>query len=118
MPFLFALIQMLGGVSGAHLNPAVTVAATMLKRIDPIDAVVYILAQLSGGVLGALLTKALLVDEGRAGHYGAVQVSPLLGGEFQGGLTKPKRLVDTPRGRGQLDLPAWLPAGLGRVRRA
>lgn len=81
---LFGLIQIFGGVSGGHFNPAVTVAVAAARRIDPIDAVVYILAQLSGGVLGALLTKALLVDEGRAGHYGAAQVSSLLSGNFAG----------------------------------
>jgi len=81
---LFALIWTLGGVSGGHFNPAVTVGAAALRRIDPVDAVVYILAQLSGGVLGALLAKGLLLDEGRAGHYGAATVSPLLGGNFQG----------------------------------
>jgi MIP family channel proteins len=81
---LFALLAVLVGVSGGHFNPAVTVAAAALRRIDPVDAVVYILAQLSGGVLGALLTKGLLLDEGRAGHYGAVQVTPLLSGNFAG----------------------------------
>ncbi|MGH2980512.1 MAG: MIP/aquaporin family protein [Solirubrobacterales bacterium] len=81
---LFAMIAIFGGVSGGHFNPAVTVAVAAARRIDPVDAVVYILAQLSGGVLGALLTKGLLVDEGRAGHYGATQVSDLLGGNFQG----------------------------------
>jgi MIP family channel proteins len=81
---LFGLIQIFGGVSGGHFNPAVTVAVAAIRRIDPVDALVYILAQLSGGVLGALLTKALLLDEGRAGHYGAPQVSALLGGNFQG----------------------------------
>ena len=63
---LFGLIVMFGGVSGGHFNPAVTLAAAAIRRIDPVDAVVYILAQLSGGVLGALLTKGLLLDEGRA----------------------------------------------------
>ena len=81
---LFGLIQIFGGVSGGHFNPAVTVAVAAVRRIDPVDAVVYILAQLSGAVLGALATKGLLVDEGRAGHYGATQVSDLLGGNFQG----------------------------------
>lgn len=85
---LFALIQVLGGVSGAHLNPAVTTAAAILKRIDPIDAVVYILAQLSGGVLGALVIKGLLLDEGRAANYGAAQVSDLLGGNFAGAVVE------------------------------
>ena len=81
---LLGLIAYLGGVSGGHFNPAVTVAAAILRRIDPVDAVVYILAQLSGGVLGALLTKALLLDEGRVGDYGAVSISPLLGGDLDG----------------------------------
>ena len=59
---------MFGAVSGGHFNPAVTLAAAAIRRIDPIDAVIYMLAQLSGGVLGALLGKGLLLDEGRATH--------------------------------------------------
>lgn len=81
---LFGLVTMFARVSGGHFNPAVTVAAAALRRIDPIDAVIYILAQLSGGVLGALLTKGLMVDEGRAINYGANAVSGILGGNLQG----------------------------------
>jgi MIP family channel proteins len=81
---LFGLIVMFGVVSGGHFNPAVTFAAAILRRIDPVDAVVYILAQLSGAVLGALLVKAFLLDEGRASHYGAASVSPLLSGNVAG----------------------------------
>ena len=81
---LFALIMLFGAVSGGHFNPAVTAAAAAMRRIDPVDAVVYILAQLSGGVLGALLAKGILLDEGRAGHYGAAVVSPLLDSNFLG----------------------------------
>jgi MIP family channel proteins len=81
---LFALIWALGSVSGGHFNPAVTLGAVALRRIDPVDAVVYVLAQLSGGVLGALLAKGLLLDEGRASHYGAATISPLLSGNFAG----------------------------------
>ena len=64
---LFGLIMAFGAASGGHFNPAVTIAAALLRRIDPLDAVVYILAQLSGGVLGALLVKGLLLDEGTPG---------------------------------------------------
>jgi MIP family channel proteins len=81
---LFGLIITLGAVSGGHFNPAVTLAAAVLRRIDPVDAVVYMLAQLSGGVLGALLVKAFLLDEGRASHYGAATISPLLSGNVAG----------------------------------
>lgn len=85
---LFGLILAFGAVSGGHFNPAITIAAAALRRIDPLDAVVYILAQLSGGVLGALLVKGLLLDEGRLSHYGAATVSPLLGGNFQGAIVE------------------------------
>ena len=77
---------MFGVVSGGHFNPAVTLAAAAIKRISPIDAVIYMLAQLSGGVLGALLCKGLLLDEGRATHYGAATVSPVLGSNFRGSI--------------------------------
>lgn len=81
---LFTLIISFGAASGGHFNPAVTFAAALQRRIDPVDAVVYVLAQLSGGVLGALLVKGILLDEGRAGGYGNPEVSGLLGSNFQG----------------------------------
>jgi MIP family channel proteins len=85
---LFALIISVGVASGGHFNPAVTAGFIALRRIDPIDGLVYILAQLSGGVLGALLTKAFLLDEGRASDYGTPKISPLLAGAFQGFLVE------------------------------
>ncbi len=85
---LFLLIIAFGQVSGGHFNPAITIAAAALRRIDPVDAVVYVLAQLSGGVLGALLVKGILLDEGRATDYGNAEVAPLLGGNFLGGVVE------------------------------
>jgi MIP family channel proteins len=85
---LFALIASIGVASGGHFNPAITGAFIALRRIDPIDGLVYMLAQLSGGVLGALLTKAFLLDEGRASDYGAAKVSDLLGGAMQGAMVE------------------------------
>jgi MIP family channel proteins len=83
---LFGLIVMFGIASGGHFNPAVTLAAWAIRRISTIDAAIYMLAQLSGGVLGALLCKGLLLDEGRATNYGAVEVTALLGNNFQGAI--------------------------------
>jgi MIP family channel proteins len=85
---LFGLIMAFGAVSGGHFNPAITLAAAVQRKIDWVDAVVYMLAQLSGGVLGALLVKGLLLDEGRAADYGAAQVTPLLGGDFAGAVVE------------------------------
>jgi MIP family channel proteins len=83
---LFVLIQTLAVVSGAHFNPAVTVAMTALRQIKPPDALIYVVAQLAGGVAGALLTKALLVDEGEGVNYGATTVSARLDGEIFPGM--------------------------------
>jgi len=85
---LFGLIVMFGVVSGGHFNPVVTLAALAIRRIKPLDGAIYMLAQLSGGVLGALLTKGLLLDEGRARHWGATSVSPLLAGNTAGAIVE------------------------------
>ena len=83
---LFGLIQTLAIVSGAHFNPAVTAVMTALRQIKPIDALIYIVAQLAGAVGGALLTKALLEDEGRGVNYGATLVSDRLNGDILPGM--------------------------------
>src|SRR4051794_3136978 len=88
---LFGLIISIGVASGGHFNPAITAAFIVIRRIDPIDGLVYILAQLSGGGLGALLTKAFLLDEGRASDYGTPKVSALLARGFQGRVVRAKR---------------------------
>ena len=83
---LFVLIQTLAVVSGAHFNPAVTVALAALRQIKPPDAAIYVAAQLAGGVAGALLTKGILLDEGKAENYGAVGVSDVINGDIFPGM--------------------------------
>lgn len=83
---LFALIQTLAVISGAHFNPAVTLVMTALRQMNPADAAVYIVAQLGGGVGGALVTKLLLEDEGRGVDYGVTLVSARLEGEVLPGM--------------------------------
>jgi MIP family channel proteins len=80
---LAMLIATLGGASGAHFNPAVTVALCSIRKIAPADAAVYIVMQLAGGVLAVLVAKALIQNgAGDAVNFGAVGVSQdLLGGK-------------------------------------
>jgi glycerol uptake facilitator protein len=79
---LFGLVQSLGLISGGHFNPAVTVAIAALRRISPVDAVIFIIAQFAGAVAGALITKALLLDEGKDVNYGTPSVSDILSGNL------------------------------------
>ena len=46
-------------ISGGHLNPAVTLGLLVTRRIDPLSAAAYIVAQLAAAVAGAFLVKAL-----------------------------------------------------------
>jgi glycerol uptake facilitator-like aquaporin len=50
---LFVLIAMLGPISGAHMNPAVTLVAATRRELAGRDAACYILAQLCCGIVGA-----------------------------------------------------------------
>jgi len=46
-------------ISGGHLNPAVTLSLLAVRRIDPVSAAAYVVAQLVAAVAGAFLVKAL-----------------------------------------------------------
>jgi glycerol uptake facilitator-like aquaporin len=50
---LFVLITMLGPISGAHMNPAVSLVAASRRELAWGDTATYILTQLSFGILGA-----------------------------------------------------------------
>jgi aquaporin Z len=50
---VLALVYAIGPISGCHINPAITVAMWVAKKINGKDAISYILFQLIGGILGA-----------------------------------------------------------------
>ncbi|WP_336660234.1 MIP/aquaporin family protein [Leucobacter sp. USHLN153] len=56
---LMVLIYATGHLSGAHLNPAVSLGALIRGALSARDFVAYLIAQLVGGVLGALLAGAI-----------------------------------------------------------
>ena len=56
---LAVMVTALGHISGGHFNPAVTVAALVGRHIEPALAAMYIVTQLTAGVVAALLIKYL-----------------------------------------------------------
>jgi MIP family channel proteins len=54
------MVSAVGHVSGAHFNPAVTIGAWITQKIKSSEAILYIVAQLAGGTVGALLLRASL----------------------------------------------------------
>jgi MIP family channel proteins len=55
---IMAMIYATGHLSGAHINPAVTVAFTLTRHFPLRDALAYVAAQLAGATAGALLLLA------------------------------------------------------------
>ena len=52
-----AIVFFLANITGAHINPAVSLAAFIDKRLTTEDFIGYVVAQLIGAVLAVLLVK-------------------------------------------------------------
>lgn len=74
---LVVLILVFGPLSGAHFNPAVTLAFAIRREIPPGEAMLYVVAQIIGGLLGALVAHAMfelpLVQISATARTGAAQ---------------------------------------------
>lgn len=56
---LYVLITVLGPVSGAHFNPAVTMVFVLQRELPIAHGIGYVAAQVSGGILGVWLTHLM-----------------------------------------------------------
>lgn len=66
---LLAMVYTIGPISGCHINPAVTVGVYLAKRIALRDATAYVVAQVTGAVIGAAVI--LLIAKGSPVGYSA-----------------------------------------------
>ena len=60
---IMVMVYATGHLSGAHINPAVTIAFTLTRHFRPRDAVAYVVAQLAGASGGALVLLAAWTDK-------------------------------------------------------
>ena len=56
---LFVIITCLGPLSGAHFNPAVTLAFLIRGEISVSSAVIYVVCQIAGGIVGVIAAHAM-----------------------------------------------------------
>ncbi|WP_344697619.1 MIP/aquaporin family protein [Sphingomonas rosea] len=56
---LFVLIGWLGPISGAHMNPAVSLVAALRGELPKVDVLPYTLAQLGGGIAGVIAANLM-----------------------------------------------------------
>ena len=64
------MVYTFGHVSGAHINPAVTISMLVTRRIGIKDGIAYIIFQLIGAIVAAASLKAILPDLGAKVNFG------------------------------------------------
>jgi glycerol uptake facilitator-like aquaporin len=60
---LAVAIKLAAGISGAHLNPVVTLVMIFQKRIELVQAFFYIVAQIAGAIGGVLLANYIFAEK-------------------------------------------------------
>ena len=60
---IMVMVYATGHLSGAHINPAVTIAFTLTRHFPARDALAYVGAQIAGATLGAFLLRAVWTDK-------------------------------------------------------
>ena len=58
-----AMAYTIGGVSGCHINPAITLGCLLSKRISGKDAIMYMVFQVMGAFIGAAILFALTTND-------------------------------------------------------
>jgi aquaporin Z len=83
-----AMIYSVGNVSGAHINPAVTVGFCLARRLPLRDGAAYVVAQLAGGCLAAGALRMIFPTADTLGAtFPADWASPLQAAVMEGVLT-------------------------------
>jgi len=71
------MVYATGHISGGHINPAVTIASLLLRKISLKDAFGYIVFQIIGAVLAAA-THAIILPQGKEIYFGLNQPGELI----------------------------------------
>ena len=69
---IVATAYVIGGISGCHINPAVSLAMFIVKKLSASDLINYIIAQVIGAIIGALLLRFLVSTAGLADQTGGL----------------------------------------------
>ncbi|XP_042387176.1 probable aquaporin PIP2-6 [Zingiber officinale] len=72
---IFILVYCTAGISGGHINPAVTVGLFLARKVSLVRAVLYIVAQCLGAIVGVGIVKGIMKHQYNTFGGGANQVA-------------------------------------------
>ena len=71
---LLVFVYVIGGISGCHLNPAITVGLVSVRQFPIIEGGLFVVAQVIGAVMASLF-----VSQGMIGQWGSYHASSMVG---------------------------------------
>ncbi|MEM1944208.1 MAG: aquaporin [Nitrososphaerota archaeon] len=105
---LTAMVYAIGPVSGCHINPAITLSLTALRKIRPVYGLAYIISQLLGALLAGYAHLTIMPES--TTYYGLTLPTEVIG--FDEGLALLVEAVATF----SLAFVVYMTAVSGRVR--
>jgi len=77
---LMVMVYTIGYISGCHINPAITITAVALRKMEASDGVAYVLAQVLGAVLAGAADWVIQPGNGGLVNFGLPSPTPIIGG--------------------------------------
>jgi MIP family channel proteins len=72
---VMAMVYATKHISGAHINPAVTIAMFVTRKINATDSISYIIAQMSGAIIASLLILSIFPNAVADVNLGATSLA-------------------------------------------
>jgi len=76
---LMVMVYTIGYISGCHINPAITITAVALRKLDVDDGIAYLLAQVFGAVLAGVADWIIQPGNGSRFNFGLPAPSLYIG---------------------------------------
>lgn len=76
---LTAMVYAIGSISGCHVNPAITITAVALRKMEVDDGIAYLVAQVVGATLAGLAHKLIIPGNGALVRFGTPEPSVAIG---------------------------------------
>jgi aquaporin-4 len=76
---LMVMVYAIGYISGCHINPAITITAVALRKMEVDDGIAYLVSQVVGATVAGWAHSMILPEPGRLTYFGATLPQSAIG---------------------------------------